>query len=57
MAQLWMPYQKATRKEKYDICRLSDETLGIINEMLNIMVERIQNGNRDMGILSGGRVM
>lgn len=51
-----MPYQKSTRKERYDICRLSDETLGIIHEMLNIMVERIQNGNRDMGILFGGRL-
>lgn len=52
-----MPSQKATRKERYDIFKLSEETLGIIREMLNIMVERIQNGNRDMGIRFPGRVI
>ena len=45
-----MPYPKATRKGKVELSSLSDETLSIIREMLNIMTERIQNGNKDMGI-------
>lgn len=46
---LTMPNSKSQRAEKISTDQLTDETLDVINEMLNIIVSRTQVGELDKG--------
>ena len=50
LTEFCMPYSKSQRAEKISTETLAAETLEVIHEMLNIMVERIRIDNNDMGI-------
>lgn len=49
-----MPNSKSQRAEKISTDQLTDETLDVINEMLNIIVSRTQMGELDKGRVALG---